>query len=548
MRVASIDLGSNSFHMLIAEILGPTSFKTVTREKMMIQIGKTSLVTDRLDSEAMRRGLECLDKFRQIAMARRAERILAVATSAIREAENGEEFIRRAGTESGIVVRVISSREEARLVHLAVSQQIDMGDRKALIVDIGGGSVEFIVGDARKMYSAESHKLGFLRLHGRFITHDPMSKHEEQLMKEFLRNSLSIPLLEISRQKPRSVIATSGSATTLLRIAQQRRGETNGAALRSSNVNHSEISAILREMRQMNSVERTKKFDLDPLRSEYLPVALFCLDAVLKGVGAKEVTICQVALREGLIYDMLANAKPRKLIETAPPDMRRQAVIDLAARCDYPPEHSHKVSLLAGQIFKQTAHLHELGETEGRLLEYAGILHDIGYHIGYAKHHKHGYYLIMNGDLRGFTPEERIILAMLVRYHRRATPKDSHPEFASLPKKSRRVIQCLSSILRIADGLDQSHFSYVNEVKCRSSLKMTRFALITDAQRPSIELDLWTAKRHARYFEKLFGIETVFALGKPAAQGKLRAKLQGEGVSPSPNDARKAYKSQRNQK
>jgi exopolyphosphatase / guanosine-5'-triphosphate,3'-diphosphate pyrophosphatase len=534
MRVASIDLGSNSFHMLIAEILGPTSFKTVAREKMMIQLGKASLLTDRLDSEAMKRGLECLDKFRQIAIARRAERILAVATSAIREAENGEEFMRRAGTESGIAVRVISSREEARLVHLAVSRQIDMGDRKALIVDIGGGSVELIVGDAHKMYSAESQKLGFLRLHGRFVAHDPISKHEERLMTEFLGNSLEIPLLEIARQKPESVIATSGSATTLLRIVQQRRGSTNGASLPSSKISSSEISAILGEMGQISSAERTKKFDLDPLRSDYFPAALFCLDAVLKGVGAKEVTICQVALREGLIYDMLANAKPHKSIETAPLDMRRQAVIDLATRCDYPSEHSHKVSLLAGQIFKQTAHLHKLGETEGRLLQYAGILHDIGYHIGYAKHHKHGYYLVMNSDLRGFTLEERILLALLVRYHRRATPKDSHPEFASIPKQSRRVIECLSSLLRIADGLDQSHFSYVNEVQCRPSRKGIRFTLITDAKHPNIELDLWTAKRHARYFEKLFGVETIFALGKPAAQGRVQVKPQSKGETPLP--------------
>jgi exopolyphosphatase / guanosine-5'-triphosphate,3'-diphosphate pyrophosphatase len=529
MRIAAIDLGSNSFHMLIAEILGPTSFKTVAREKMMIQLGKTSLVTDRLDSKAMKRGLECLDKFRQIAMARHAERILAVATSAVRESENGEEFVRRAGTESGIVVRVISSREEARLVHLAVSRQIDMGSRKALIVDIGGGSVELIIGDARKMYSVASKKLGFLRLHGRFVTHDPMLKQEERRMTEFLRNSLAIPLLELNHQKPESVIATSGSATTLLRIAQQRRGENKGATLPSSNISRSEISAILGEMRQLSSAERAKIFDLDPLRSEYFPAALFCLDEVLEGVGAKEVTICQVALREGLIYDMLANTKPQKAIETASPDMRRQAAIDLAARCDYPPEHSHKVSLLAGQIFKQTAHLHGLGEYEERLLQYAGILHDIGYHIGYAKHHKHGYYLIMNSDLRGFTSEEKIILAQLVRYHRRATPKASHPEFASLPGKARRVIRCLSSIIRIADGLDQSHFSYVNEVKCRSSRKLIRFTLVTDAKHPNIELDLWTAKRHAGYFEKLFGVETLFSLGKPAS-----AKLQGESKHPPP--------------
>ena len=520
MRIASIDLGSNSFHMLIAEILGPTSYKTVAREKMMIQLGKASLITGRLDSEAMERGLKCLDEFRKMAMARRVERILAVATSAIREAENGEEFVRRAGTESGIVVRVISPREEARLVHLAVSRHINMGNEKALIVDIGGGSVELVVGNVHKIYSAASQKLGFLRMHGRFVTHDPMTKREERLLATFLRDSLAAPLVEISRQKLASVIATSGSATTLLRIAQRRRGETNGAKIASTNVSRTEISAILEEMSQLNSVERAKKFDLDPMRSEYFPAALLCLDAVLKGVGAKEVTICQTALREGLIYEDLAHARQKATIETALPDMRLQAVIDMASRCNYPPDHSRKVSFLAGQIFRQTAHLHGFGETEGKLLQFACILHDIGYHIDYVKHHKHGYYLIMNGDLRGFAPEERIILALLVRYHRRATPKTSHPEFASLPARLRRVIKCLSSILRIADGLDQSHFSYVNEVKCRSSRKMIRFSLITDVKHPDIELDLWTAKRHARYFEKLFNVETSFAIGRPAPPKK----------------------------
>jgi exopolyphosphatase / guanosine-5'-triphosphate,3'-diphosphate pyrophosphatase len=498
---------------------------------MMIQLGKSSLITGRLDSETMDRGLKCLNKFRQIATARHVERILAVATSALREAENGEEFVRRAGTESGIVVRVISSREEARLVHLAVSRHINIDREKALLVDMGGGSVELIVGDAHKIVSATSQKLGFLRMHGRFVTHDPIVRREERLMTAFLRDYLAIPLAEIRRQKPQSVIATSGSATALLRIAQQRRGEADGAKIPSPIVSRYEIAALLREMRQLNSVERARKFDLDPMRSEYLPAALLCLDEILKGVGAKEVLICQAALREGLIYDTIAHAKPKTLIDTSAHDMRLQAVIDLATRCDYPPEHSHKVSLLAGQIFKQTAALHGFAEAEGKLLHYAGILHDIGYHIGYPKHHKHGYYLIMNGDLRGFSPEERIILAHVVRYHRRATPKASHPEFASLPAKSRKIIKYLSSILRIAHGLDQSHFTYIDEVKCRLSRKMLRFSVFTDVKHPNIELDLWTAKHQARYFEKLFGVETLFAIGRQVPLRQSTEQPQSEGDS-----------------
>jgi exopolyphosphatase/guanosine-5'-triphosphate,3'-diphosphate pyrophosphatase len=518
MRVAAIDLGSNSFHMLIAEILGPRLFEPVLREKMTIQLGKTSLVSGRLDTEAMERGLKCLDEFRRMAISRRVERTLAVATSAIREAENGAEFLRRAGVRSGIAIRTISGREEARLVHLAVSHHVDLGHHKSLLVDIGGGSVELLVGDSGKIHYSSSQKLGFLRLHGRFITGDPVSKREERLLTAYVRQSLVIPLSRIRRHDITSVIATSGSATTLLRLARQRRGEKDDSETASMTVSRMEIRALLADLLRVPAVAGAKKFDLDPLRSKYLGTALLCLDAILEGIGAKRVTVCPAALREGIIYDFLAHAKPRAAIRKSAGDLRYQAVIDLAARCRYPAEHSHKVAHLAGQIFQQTARWHRLGEAEARLLLYGAILHDIGYHIGYSKHHKHGYYLVMNSDLRGFTPEERAILALLVRYHRRAVPKPSHPEFSALPIPARKLVKSLASILRIADGLDQSHFSHVHEIKCRTGKKTIRFQLVTGASRSDIDLDLYQAKRHAQYFESLFGVETSFALHRPAAR------------------------------
>jgi exopolyphosphatase/guanosine-5'-triphosphate,3'-diphosphate pyrophosphatase len=524
MRVAAIDLGSNSFHLLVVEILGPTSFETVLQEKMMIQLGKTALVSGRLDPEAMERGLQCLDEFRRMALARHVERTLAVATSAIREAENGEEFLHRARTESGIAVRVISGREEARLIHLAVSRNVDLARRKALIVDIGGGSVELAVGDAARMYYGTSQKIGFLRLQGRFVTADPMTRREERLLTTFIKESLAVPLANIRKQAPELVIGTSGSVITLLRLARQDRGKGSGARLDPASVSRDEVRSILGGMLRIRSVERARKFDLDPLRSEYLPTALLCLDAILEGVGAKEVLVCPMALREGLIYDFLIRTKPHGFVHKSTGDLRLQAAIDLSIRCGYPAEHSHKVAQLAGQVFKQTTHLHGLGENEARLLEYAAVLHDVGYHIGYAKHHKHGYYLIMSCDLRGYTPEERHIVALVVRYHRRAVPKASHAEFAELPAKARKTVKYLSSILRIADGLDRSHFSLIEEVKCRSGRGSVQFLLVTNARHPDIDLDQYTAKRHARYFEKLFGVEASFAVTKPPVQG---ATLEG---------------------
>ena len=257
-------------------------------------------------------------------------------------------------------------------------------------------------------------------------------------------------------------------------------------------------------------MDRARKFDLDPLRSEYLATALVCLDGILEGAEMKALQVCQVALREGLIYDFMSRATPLSAAPRADGDLRFRAIVDLASRCDYPIDHSHRVASIAVQIFRQTTHLHGLSEKEERLLEYAGILHDIGYHIGYSKHHKHAYYLVMNCDLRGFSPEERSILANLVRYHRRAQPKNKHSAFAALPAKARKTVKYLTSILRIADGLDMSHFSVVDEIKCTAARKKINFQLTANANYSDAELDLWAAKKHARYFEKLFNVETQF--------------------------------------
>jgi len=525
MRVASIDLGSNSFHMLVAEIRGPSSFEVVLQQKLMIQLGKIALISGRLDRNTIDSGLRCLDEFRLMALSRRVERTLAVATSAIREAENGEDFLRRAREESGISVRVISGREEARIIHMAVSKQMDLKSRKALLIDIGGGSVEISIADAERIYYCTSVKLGFLRLQGRFVTKDPMSKREARILTAFVRDSLSNPAANIRKHVPEIVIGTSGSTASLLRLAQLRRDENLDATLPSTEVNRGEIKGILAEMQKLKAVERAKKLDLDPLRAEFLPTALICLDVILEEAGAAEITVCPVALREGLIYDFMSRALPETPAPQPVGDLRLQAVLDLAQRCDYPSEHSHRVALLARQMFRHTAHLHSLGEEEAKMLEYAALLHDIGYHIGYTKHHKHAYYLIMNCDLRGFIPEERNVLANLVRYHRRATPKRRHAPFAALPARARDTVKALASILRIADALDRSHYSHVDEVRCQRGETKIRFQLVTDARFSNVDLDLWAAKKGAAYFEKLFGIETEFVARKPTrAAGKPKER------------------------
>ncbi len=526
MRIAAIDLGSNSFDMLIAETVGPSSFKPVVRDEMMTQLGRTALLTGRLDPNDMTRGLRCLAGFRRIALARRVERTIAVATSVIREAENGGEFLRRGRQAAGFHIRSISGREEARLIHLAVSRQLGLQER-ALLVDVGGGSVKLSVGDGERVYFAAGLKLGFLRLHGRFVTKDPMSRLEARTLASFLRESLRAPMTTIRKRGPLRVIATGGSATTLMRLAEQLRETSGRRRNEAGHVRQTELRRIIGRLLEFPAVERARRLDLDFSRAEYLPTALIILQAVLEGAGSRGVEISNATLREGLVHDFL-QGRPTVAAPPASGDLRMQAVLDLAGRFDYPSEHSHRVALLAAQIFRQSAGLHGLGESEGRLLEYASILHDIGYHISYSRHHKHAYQLVMNCELRGFTPAERSLLANVVRYHRRAMPKASHAPFRALTTAEQRTVMHLSAMLRIADALDVSHFGVIDDVQVRAAGRRVQFVLLANSMHRKMPLDLSIVKRHARCFEKLLGVEAVFRIRRSQPRASAQ-KAPGEG-------------------
>ncbi|NWG11965.1 MAG: Ppx/GppA family phosphatase [Acidobacteria bacterium] len=510
MRVAAIHLGSYSFHLLVAEITGASSFRILVQDAMLMQLGRTALLTGRLDPNDMARGLQCLAEFRRLTLSRRVERTFAIATGVIREAENGDDFLRRACRVGGFHIRTISGREEARLIHLAVSRGLGLQER-ALLVDIGGGSVRLSVGDGDRIYFATALRLGFLRMHGRFITKDPVSKLEARALASFLRESLRASAAAIRRRNPSRVIATGSPVTVLSTLARRLRASPGPGQDGAERVRRSEIRRIISSLAELPAIERAGRFDLDSVQAESLPTALMILDAVLGSAGRRAVEISSADLCEGVIHDFL-QARPPSAAPPAEGDPRMQAVLDLAARCDYPAEHSHRVALLAGQIFRQTAGLHGLGQVEGRLLERASILHDIGYHISYSGHHKHAHHLVMHSELRGFTPAERRLLANLVRYHRGAAPRASHASFRALSPPEQQVVRRLSAVLRIADALDMSHFCVVDEIQLRAAGRRIYFLLLANGMFRRAPLDMGAVKRHARLFEKLFGVETVFRI------------------------------------
>src|SRR6185437_16007194 len=234
-------------------------------------------------------------------------------------------------------------------------------------------------------------------------------------------------------------------------------GRQQNAPLRNRRVSYKQLRRIRRELVELDLEKRLRVPGLEPRRADLAVAGAVLLDAVMRRLNADEITLCDFSLREGLVLDYIA--RHRKQIAQADryPDVRRRSVYELAERCNFWPEHANQIARLASELFDQTRAIHGLTDREREWLEYAAVLHDVGVHISYESHHKHSYYLIKNGDLRGFDPDEIETIALVARYHRQATPKRRHGAFGDVGPRRRRSIRTLAAILRLAESLDRSH-------------------------------------------------------------------------------------------
>ncbi|MCU1383857.1 MAG: Ppx/GppA phosphatase [Acidobacteria bacterium] len=502
MRIAAIDIGTNSIHMIVVQVRADQSFEVIDREKEMVRLGAGGLDGRALTPEAMHAALQVLSKFRRLAESHKVDEVIAVATSATREAENGGEFLQAVTQQTGIRPRVISGTEEARLIHLAAVYGVSVPGDVAVVIDIGGGSVEVTRGAGPAIDLGRSLKLGVIRLTERFIKTDPLEPRDERRLVRHVEAEIGKYLHQVARGGFERVIGTSGTIMSLGAVASAADGLAPGAPLRNRRFTAKQMRRVRKDLVALDLEKRLRVPGLEPRRADLAVAGAILLDEILRRLGAREITLCDLSLREGLVLDYIA--RHRKEIAQADryPDVRRRSVFELAERCNYWPEHSQHVARLAVGLFDQTRAIHGLTDREREWLEYAGILHDVGVHISYEGHHKHSYYLVKNGDLRGFEPDEIEVIALAARYHRQATPKRSHDGFADLGRRTRGTVRALAAILRLAESLDRSHAQTITglELHDRGDDDLLQLRTSGDA-----ELELWAAARHAAAFERLTG-------------------------------------------
>ena len=461
---AAIDIGTNSIHLVVARLDDSGRFDIITREKESVRLGHGSGEMSELAPDAIDRGIATLRRFRQVADGDNA-RITAVATSAVREATNKDEFIRRARDEAGIDVQVISGAEEARLIHLGVMQAVPIYDKQHLVVDIGGGSTEFILARAGDTKVGRSLKLGAIRLTDRFFSDGAVRGKQVRDCRDYVRAYLAPIAREINELGFEVAVGSSGTINSIAAMASARRGREPGRSINNVAFTRDELAAIVETLIAVRSVESERVPGLDPRRSDIIVAGALLLEQIFEQLNIAEMIASEYALREGVLLDLAHGDDPRAFHHLS--DIRRegvQRVVDLFER-DRP--HVEQSSDLALRLFDETRTLHGLQTADRDHLEAAGLMHNVGLFISHSAHHKHSYYVIRNNDhLVGFTDHEVEIMALVARYHRKGVPSPKHDEFAELDVADQYRVRVLAGLLRVGIALDRSHARHVHDLRC----------------------------------------------------------------------------------
>jgi exopolyphosphatase / guanosine-5'-triphosphate,3'-diphosphate pyrophosphatase len=511
LRLAVLDVGSNTVHLVVVDGQPDGTFVPVARERETLRLAQAAFPVMLLPEQALERLTSTVARMRARADELHADALVGFATSAIREARNGVDALGRVREATGVAIAVLPGVEEARLTYLAARRWTAFSARRLLVIDIGGGSLEVAAGDSDRPEITESLPLGATRLSRRFVRSDPVHPDELVALRVHALALLG-PLAERIRAHEHEVVcATSKTFRNLGRLARALpEAPTPPHTFGFAGVDGHTAPVLTREaldvvagyLATTTARQRSRLAGLDGLRAGNIVAGSQVAALVMQAFGLDQLVLAPWALREGVILEELGRRDAWASAVPADDPRRRRAVLDFARRHAWDEPHSRNVTTLALSLFDQTVPLHRLGSAERSLLEVAGLLHDVGYAVSQSAHHKHSLYLIRNADLEGFTPRERDLVANIARYHRKALPADRHAEYMALDEADRTLVRRLGALLRLADGLDADHFQVVEAVTVVDHGDHVRLEL---RARDLPDLDLWAAERNGDLFELEFG-------------------------------------------
>jgi len=496
-KIAAIDVGSNAMRMVVGEVDEAWRVNTLENIRLPVRLGQDVFSKGYLEPGIIQQTEEAFLHFKHIADNYGVQKIHAVATSAAREASNGDVLIEHVMRASGIELEVISGEEEARLIHLAVVHALNLKNKRTLLIDIGGGSIEVTISTGENIISTESYNMGTVRLLEKLDTQDNSKHPFGKLVREYAEAARYRIERDIGEEKIQVCVGTGGNVEEIGRLRQKLfKADSDRFVMLD------ELAELIERLNRLSYEERINKLKLRPDRADVILPACIVLHMIASEAHVKQIAIPNVGLKDGILLDMAED------LSRSPRSQRRdqawESALHMGRKYQFDEKHARLTAKLAASLFEQSKSLHNLDDSNLLLLEMASLLHDIGHFINTVDHEKHAYYLLSANRLIGLNVREQNIVANLIRYHRKQSPTTEDDGYKSLPQKDRLIVNKLSAFLRLADSMDVSHTNPVTDVALRETKYGWQIHL---CGKSDLMLENWSLSKRKSLFEEVYGVK-----------------------------------------
>jgi exopolyphosphatase / guanosine-5'-triphosphate,3'-diphosphate pyrophosphatase len=481
--IAAIDVGSNAVRLEMARALPDGNIETVHQERDPVRPGEGLFTTGIMPAEVVDRLVSTLRRYAALCRRHKAK-VRAVATSAMREAHNRNDIIRRIRRETGLDLEIISGKEEARLTCLGVLA----GKRpraRSLCIDVGGGSTEVATAIGDRPENLWSLAIGAVRLSQMFKLSGAVKPKQLKILREYVDEAVAESLPTGFPGFPSVALGSSGTARAVVTFAVSE-GAPHATAR--------QLERAVDQLVRMGPEGRRRQFDRG--RADVIVAGAVILEALARRLRLQAITAVDRGLRHGVLVDLVRRCSRQQDHSLA------DAAVALGRRFYFDRAHAQHVSALALSLFDQLAPVHKLPLAVRPIFEVASLLHDIGNAVSYQRHHRHSEYLIRNADIPGLADRERDLAARIARFHRRSPPDLHHAGMEGLLPSEARTVRKLATLLRIADALDRSHSQPVRQLHATHRGRDVRVRLST---RSAVDLEIWDVARESSLFRQVFG-------------------------------------------
>jgi exopolyphosphatase/guanosine-5'-triphosphate,3'-diphosphate pyrophosphatase len=500
---AAVDIGSNSVRLSIAE-LRRGRLIPLHQDREVTRLGESVFRDGQLSPQAMAQTLKVLRRFHRAVQSYAVERTRVVATSALRDSNNGHVFAEWLKTTTGWKLEIITGLEEGRLIHLGVVSNLRTPPPRLLLIDLGGGSCELTRSEKGHIKEIVTLPLGAVRLTQEFIHHDPPNKDELKRLHDFIDQEVAHVAKQIIRADARSVIATSGTAAALAGAAQSL------GLSRRGGVSQAVAAKLVKKLSKLTARQRAAIKGINPKRAQIIVAGAAVYAQVLHSCGLKGFRYSPLGLRDGILAQMAAEYDQHTRSHRQLESDRQDVLLKTARRYGADLENAGQVSKLALSLFDQMRGVHGLNKEWREWIAAAAMLYEVGMYINPVGLHRHAYYVISRSELFGFTPVQRTIIATIARFQGNSRPQLRDRLIKLLPAQARSDTLKSIAILRVARALNQGRRSAVESV--RATLRGGEVLITVKAGRGGADLELWAGEKEVNYFREVFGRELVFKL------------------------------------